>query len=302
MSDIKQTSGFSGNPIIRHKFTADPSVLVHDGTVYLYTGHDEAPVGTEDYVMNDWLCFSSQNLVDWTEHPIPLKYGDFAWAKGKAYASKIVERDGKFFWYAPVDHAEIPGAAIGVAVSDTPTGPFRDALGKALVTGDMTDPANEKANIDPSVLIDDDGQAYMFWGEGKCYFARLKSNMIELDGEIMTIELPDFSEGSHIHKRDGWHYFSYGYQMPEKVAYAMGRDINGPWKFKGILNELAGNSETNRPAIIDFKGKSYFFYHNGGLKNSGSHRRSVCVDELHYNDDGTMRRVIMTSEGVDAVG
>lgn len=301
MSDTKHSSEPFGNPIIRHKFTADPSLLVHNGTLYLYTGHDEAPVGTEDYVMNDWLCFSSQNLVDWTEHPVPLKYSDFDWAKGKAYASKIIERDGKFFWYAPVDHAEIPGAAIGVAVADSPTGPFRDAIGNALVTGDMTDPTNEKANIDPSVLIDDDGQAYMFWGEGKCYFARLKSNMIELDGEITTIDLPDFSEGSHIHKRGDWYYLSYGYQMPEKVAYAMSRSIDGPWEFKGILNELAGNSETNRPAIVDFKGKSYFFYHNGGLKNGGSHRRSVCVDELNYNDDGTMRRVIMTSEGITAI-
>jgi hypothetical protein len=111
---------------------------------------------------------------------------------------------------------------------------------------------------------------------------------------------PGFTEGSHLHKRRDWYYFSYGYQMPEKVAYPMSRSLRGPWEFKGILNELAGNCETNRPAIIDFNGKDYFFYHNGALRDGGSHRRSVCVDYLHYNADGTMKRVVMTSEGVRA--
>lgn len=293
---------FSGNPIIKHKFTTDPTVLVYQDTVYLYTGHDEAPVGTEDYVMKDWLCFSSTDLVNWTEHSVPLKSADFAWSKeGGAYASKVIERDGKFFWYAPVTHEKIGGKAIGVAVSDNPTGTFRDALGAALITGEMTSDEEEIVNIDPTVFIDDNGQAYIFWGKKQCYYAKLKANMTELDGAIKTIEFPDFEEGAHIHKRGDWYYFSYGYGSPEKVAYAMSRSIESGWEFKGILNELAGNCETNRPAIIEFKGKSYFFYHNGGLKNGGSHRRSVCVDNLYYNSDGIINRVIMTSEGVQAV-
>lgn len=111
----------SGNPIIRHKFTADPAVLVYNETVYLYTGHDEAPIGTETYLMKDWLCFSSKDLVNWTEYPTPLKSNDFSWSKGDAYASKVIERDGKFFWYAPVTHATIKGKGIGVAVADNPT-------------------------------------------------------------------------------------------------------------------------------------------------------------------------------------
>ena len=287
----------TGNPIIRHKFTTDPTALVHDGTVYLYTGHDEAPAGTEEYVMNDWLCFSSTDLVHWTEHPIPLTGRDFSWATGGAYAPKVIARDGRFYFYAPVTHASIPGRAIGVAVSDSPIGPFGDARGSALITGEMTNATEEFVNIDPAVLIDDDGQAYLFWGKSECFYSRLKANMVELDGEITPIEFPGFAEGSHLHKRDGWYYFSYGYQMPEKVAYAMSRSLDGPWEFKGILNELAGNCETNRPAIIDFKGRSYFFYHNGALPGGGSHRRSVCVDYLYYNADGTMKRVIMTSEG-----
>ena len=291
-------SPMAGNPIIRHKFTTDPTVVVYNETVYLYTGHDEAPVGTEQYVMNEWLCFSSTDMVNWTEYPVPLRARDFAWASGDAYASKVVERDGTFYWYAAVTHATIPGKAIGVAVADSPTGPFRDARGSALISTDLLkDPIGEKDNLDPTVLLDN-GQAYIFWGNQRCYMAALKDNLTEIDGAIRQVDLPDFSEGAHLHKRNNWYYISYGYQMPERVAYVMSRDIQGPWLFKGILNELAGNCETNRPAIVEYKGKSYFFYHNGGLKDGGSHRRSVCVDYLYYNSDNTIKRVVMTSEGV----
>lgn len=290
-----------GNPIIRHEYTTDPTALVHDDCVYLYTGHDEAPVGTEEYVMNEWLCFSSRDMAVWKEHPVPLRATDFSWASGGAYAPKVVERGGRFYFYAPVTHQSIPGKAIGVAVSDNPIGPFRDAKGAALITGEMTGAAEEFVNIDPAVLIDEQRRAHLFWGKSRCFHVKLAPNMTALDGDIETVELPGFTEGSHLHERNGWYYFSYGYQMPEKVAYAMSRSLDGPWEFKGILNELAGNCETNRPAIISFKGRSYFFYHNGALKNGGSHRRSVCVDDLYYNPDGTMKRVVMTSEGVAAV-
>lgn len=287
-----------GNPIIRHKFTTDPTVLVHDDTIYLYTGHDEAPAGVAEYVMNEWLCFSSRDFRTWVEHPVPLRSSDFAWARGGAYAPKVVERDGRFFFYAPVTHSSIEGRAIAIAVSDDPRGPFRDARNDALITGATTAATAEFVNIDPTVLVDDDGDAHIYWGKGRCYHARLKSNMTELDGAVDTVALPNFQEGAHLHRRGGWYYLSYGYGTPERVAYAMSRRITGPWTFKGIVNELAGNCETNRPAIIDFRGESYFFYHNGGLPTGGSHRRSVCVDLLHYNVDGTMKRVVMTSEGV----
>jgi beta-xylosidase len=289
-----------GNPVIRHKFTADPTALVYQDTLFLFTGHDEAPVGTEAYVMKEWLCFSSVDMVNWTEHPTPWTAKSFKWAKGDAYAAKVIERKGKFYFYAPVSPAAGKGKAIGVAVATHPTGPYEDAKGSPLITHSMlpsTD--NEKANLDPSVLVDDDGQVYIFWGSKTCYFAKLKDNMIELDGKIKTVDLPYFEEGAHIHKRGSWYYLAYGYDSPEKVAYAMSKAIDGPWQFKGILNELAGNCETNRPCIIDFKDESYFIYHNGGLKNGGSHRRSVCIDHLYYHADQTLKRVVMTSEGVN---
>jgi len=298
---ISEKNKLTGNPIIKHKYSCDPTALVYNDTVYMITGHDEAPAGTEDYVMNDWLCFSSRDMVQWKEHPVPFKAKDFSWSRGDAYASKLIERNGKFYFYAAVSHATISGKAIGVAVSSNAVGPFYDERGTALITQDMLPPTNNQlANLDPSVLIDDDGQAYIFWGNKTCYYARLSRNMIELEGTIKTIDLPGFEEGAHLHKRKGLYYLCYGYEMPEKVAYAMSRSIEGPWEFKGILNEIAGNCETNRPCIIDFKGKSYFIYHNGALKAGGSHRRSVCIDYLFYNADDTIMRVIMTSEGVHA--
>ncbi len=293
----------TSNPIITHKYTADPAALVYKDKVYLYAGHDEAPARREGYVMNEWLVFSSPDLVTWTEHKVPLRAKDFAWAKGEAWASHVVERDGKFYWFSTVEHATIPGKAIGVAVSDSPTGPFKDALGSALITNNMTtDVSIGWDDIDPAVFIDDNGKAYIFWGNTTLHYAKLKKNMIELDGPIKTIKLPHFTEAPWVHKRNGNYYLSYAYQFPEKTAYAMSKSIEGPWEYKGILNELVGNSNTNHQAIIDFKGKSYFIYHNGAIQpEGGSFRRSVCIDRLDYNKDGTMKRVVMTSEGIKPV-
>ncbi|MEJ7682141.1 MAG: glycoside hydrolase family 43 protein [Segetibacter sp.] len=247
------------------------------------------------------LCYSSTDMINWKEHKSPLNVKDFAWAKDDAWASQVIERDGKFYWYAAVEHGFIPGKAIGVAVANNPAGPFKDARGSALVANNMTTEAKISwDDIDPTVIIDN-GQAYLFWGNTKCYYAKLKKNMTEFDGDIHTIALPNFTEAPWIHKRNGWYYLSYAYQFPEKIAYAMSRNITGPYEFKGILNEVAGNSNTNHQAIIDFKGKSYFIYHNGSLPtDGGSFRRSVCIDYLYYNKDGTMKRVVMTTEGLKA--
>jgi beta-xylosidase len=202
-----------------------------------------------------------------------------------------------------ITHKTIHGKAIGVAVSDKPEGPYKDALGKALITNDMTtDVKISWDDIDPTVFTDDDGSTYLFWGNTSLRYAKLKDNMIELDGNFKTISLPHFTEAPWVHKHNGWYYLSYAYEFPEKIAYAMSRSINGPWEYKGIINEIAGNSNTNHQAIIDFKGRSYFIYHNGALTpDAGSFHRSVCIDYLYYNKDGTIRRVMMTSEGVKAV-
>ncbi len=301
--ELKDSLVKVGNPIIKDKFTADPAALVYQDKVYLYTGHDVAAKGENRYVMQEWLCYSSGDMVNWKAHEVPLKTTDFSWAKGDAWASQVIEKNGKFYWFVSISHATIHGKAIGVAVSDRPTGPFKDALGKALVTNDMTtDVKISWDDIDPSVIIDDDGQAYLFWGNTKCRYVKLKDNMLEVDGPIKTIDVPNFTEAPWIHKRKGWYYLSYAYEFPEKIAYAMSKSIHGPWEFKGIINEIAGNSNTNHQAIINFKGNDYFIYHNGALAaDAGSFHRSVCIDNLYYNKDGSIKRVIMTTEGVKPV-
>ena len=288
------------NPIIRDKFTADPAALVAGNTVYLYTGHDEAPKGQARYIMHDWLCYSSTDMIHWKEHPSPMSVKDFAWAKDDAWASQVIFRNGKYYWYAAMEHGTVQGKAIGVGVADSPTGPFKDAIGKALITNDMTRAASIGwDDIDPTVIIDTGGQAYLFWGNTKCYYAKLKENMIELDGAIQVVEgLPNYTEAPWIHKRGDWYYLSYAYQFPEKIAYAMSKSITGPWQYKGILNEVAANSNTNHQAIIQYKGQWYFIYHSGVLADAGGFHRSVCIDRLYYNKDGTMKRIVMTSEGL----
>ncbi len=297
------STAFAQNPIITEKYTADPAALVYNNKVYLYAGHDECPLDHNFYVMHEWLVYSSSDMKTWTEHPVPLTVKDFSWSKGDAWAAQVIERNGKFYWYITTSHKSINGKAIGVAVSDSPTGPFKDAIGQALITNDMTTETSiDWDDIDPTVWVDDKGEAYLYWGNTKCYWAKLKDNMIELDGPIHTVDLPFYTEAPWIHKHGDNYYLSYAYQFPEKIAYAMSKSPEGPWEFKGILNELAGNSNTNHQSIIDFKGKSYFIYHNGGIQpHGGSFRRSVCIDELFYNPDGTMKRVVMTTEGIDAV-
>lgn len=291
----------NGNPIIRYKYSADPAAFVEDGMLYLYAGHDVCPPPHNYYHIDEWNVYVTDDMKTWKEYPVPLKANDFKWAKGEAWASQVIKRNGKYYWYVTVEHATKKGKSIGVAVSDSPVGPFVDARGSALITNDMTTQYTSIAwdDIDPTVFIDDDGQAYLIWGNTQCYYAKLKENMIELDSEIMTISLPRFTEAPWIHKRGEWYYLSFASEFPEKICYAMSKSINGPWIYKGVLNELAGNCNTNHQAIVEFKGEWYFIYHNGGADvNGGSFRRSVCIDRLYYNEDGSMKRVVMTTEGV----
>lgn len=290
-----------GNPIVTYKYLGDPAALVHDGTLYIYAGHDECPPPQQYYLMNEWSILSTKDMKTFTEHSHKMQAKSFEWAKGEAWASQVIERNGKFYWYVTVEHKNIPGKSIGVAVADSPVGPFKDARGSALITNDMTTEYTKIGwdDIDPTVFIDDDGQAYLIWGNTQCYYAKLKENMTELDGPIVPIRLPRFTEAPWIHKRGDWYYLSYASEFPEKICYAMSKSITGPWEYKGILNEIAGNSNTNHQAIVEFKGDWYFIYHNGAINPHGcGFRRSVCIDRLYYNPDGTMKRIIMTTEGV----
>ncbi|WP_102797079.1 glycoside hydrolase family 43 protein [Bowmanella denitrificans] len=294
------------NPLFEHVFTADPAAMVHDDTVYLYTGHDEAPNNDRFFEMHDWLLFTSKDMQTWQEHGPIMRATDFKWAKGDAWAAHMIERNGKFYFYTTVRHKDDkPGFAVGVAVADSPYGPFKDAIGKALITDDMTTHTpNDWDDIDPAVFIEENGDAFLFFGNLVPKYVKLKDNMLELDGEIKTLTLPNFTEALWVHKKDDNYYVSYACEFPEKICYAMSKSIHGPWQYKGILNEIAGNTETNHQSIIEFKGKSYFIYHTGavpprdGKPSGGRFRRSVAVDRLYYNEDGSLKRVVMTTEGI----
>jgi beta-xylosidase len=303
---LHSTSALAENPIFEHVFTADAAAMVDGDTVWLYTGHDEAPNNDVFFEMHDWLAFSSRNMQDWTEHGPIMKAVDFKWATGQAWASHMVKKDGLYWFYTTVRHDDThPGFAVGVASSKSPTGPFRDAKGEALITDEMTtQTANDWDDIDPAIFIEENGDTYMFFGNLVPKYVKLKDNMIDLDGPIKVIDIPHFTEASWVHRKNGRYYLSYACFFPEKICYATSDNIHGPWKYQGILNEIAGNSETNHQSIIEFRGKSYFIYHNGavppldGQPSGGRFRRSVCIDRLFYNGDGTLQQVIMTTEGI----
>lgn len=297
--------GKAQNPIITNIFTADPAPMVYKDTVYVYAGQDTAGVGVQSYKMPDWHVWSTTDMKNWTHRGAPLTPHAFSWAAGGAFAAQCIPRNGKFYWYVSLTHKKNEnsngGCAVGVAIGDSPTGPFTDALGKALITNEMTtDMRHSWDDLDPTVFIDNDGQAWIFWGNGSCKYARLKENMIELDGPINTFKPEHFTEAPWIYKRNGLYYLVYAANMPETTEYCTAPSVTGPWTWRGVIQEPSENSFTTHSGIIDYHGKSYYFYHNGVLPTGGGYRRSVCVDYLHYNNDGTIQKVQQTTEGVAA--
>lgn len=290
------------NPLFAPLYTADPAVLVDGGRVYLFVGRDEAEPEGKDYVMHEWRLFSTCDMVNWRDDGSPIKAKDFTWAKGRAWASDIVKRNGKYWFYSTVEHATVPGFAIGVAVSDSPTGPFVDARGSALVTNDMTKQTDIAwDDIDPAVFIDDDGQAYLYWGNTVMKYAKLKANMTELDGPIRDVSVANFVEASYLHKRKvagkSTYYLSYSQHFPEETAYMTGPSATGPWTPQGVVMERNTKTKTIHQAFFEFNGKSYVAYHNAELPGGSEFRRSVAVEEFAYRADGTIPFIHQTKSG-----
>ena len=295
------------NPLLRDAFTADPAPLVVGDTVYLYVGHDEAK-GDEFYRMNNWRVYSSHDLKHWTSHGAFMKATDFSWAVGDAWATQGVQRNGRFYFYATVTHDNShPGRAIGIAVADNPLGPFKDARGSALITDTTTPGPYGWDDIDPTVLVDDDGTAWLAWGNPVLHMARLKPNMTELDGPIENIALPNYTEGPWLSKRQGLYYLTYAAMAHqgvwEHLAYATAPSPRGPWTYGGLITGPVKNSYTIHPGLLDFKGQSYLLYHNGTLtlpdgQTGAGARRSVTIEYLHYGADGSILPITQTEAGI----
>ncbi|MFC3495858.1 glycoside hydrolase family 43 protein [Glycomyces rhizosphaerae] len=307
VADPSPSPAQADNPIVQTIYTADPAPLVHNGRVYLYTGHDED--GSTWFTMKEWRVWSSDDMVNWTDHGSPLNIDTFSWARQDAWAGQAVERNGKFYWYVPVINDATGRSAIGVAVADSPTGPFRDALGHPLV---------ENGEIDPTVFIDTDGQAYLYWGNPNLWYVKLNADMTSYSGSPTKIPLTTqgfgtrpgstdrptlYEEGPWVYKRGSLYYNVFAAQCcSEFIGYSTAPGPTGPWTYRGTVMPTQGSSFTNHPGVIDFKGSSYFFYHNGALPGGGGFTRSVAVEKFTYNADGTIPLINMTTAGAPQVG
>ena len=302
------------NPIICDRYTPDPAPYVHGDTLYLFVDHDENETLNGYFTMKDWLLYSTVDMVNWTYRGTPLTSETFkAWAKqdNDCWASQCIERNGKWYWYvtATIKGEAYPG--IGVAVADNPAGPYRDPIRKPLVKGWF--------KIDPTVFIDDNDQAYLFYGNNMLWYAKLTKAMTAITGGEKEVKTKDedafgpykgynddgtpktnFEEASWVYKRNGKYYLEYAAGgVPEHWAYSTADKITGPWKYQGKVLGQAQNSFTIHGGSVEFKGHYYMFYHNGKLPNGGGYKRSTCVEEFTPNEDGTIPHINFTTKGVE---
>ena len=285
--DWWQFNAYANMPVVQTRFTADPAPVVIDGKVYLYTTHDED--GARGFQMFDWLLYVSDDMVNWQDYGPVASLDDFKYYDGNngAWAEQVVEANGAYYMYCPIH-----GHGIGVLMADNPFGPFWDPIGEPLVW------QKEHWNdIDPTVLIDDDGQAYMYWGNPEVYSVKLGKDMISLDGPITKHpKIEDYQEGPWIWKHDGHYYLAFASTCcPEGIGYAMSDSPEGPWEYKGHIMDHTVRTRGNHPGIIEYKGKSYVFGLNYDIMHlktfAHAEQRSVSVAEMHYNEDGTIQEV-----------
>ena len=315
------------NPVIRDQFAADPTARVFNNKVYVYPSHDiPAPEGQRQdwFCMADYHVFSSENLTVWTDHGMILSQEQVPWGKTDAYsmwAPDCVYKNGKYYFYFPNAPKDGRGFAVGVAIANQPEGPFTC----------MQEPIMGISGIDPCVLIDDDGSAYIYWSGMGIRGARLKENMLELDGELQEVKIPKrdgmpemppmkmggqvmeglpdgFKEGPFAFKRNGWYYLTFpwvrgntsnGANPTETLAYAMSKSPLGPWDFKGIIMaEHDNHCWTNHHSILEYKGQWYIFYHRNDFSPNMDKRRSARIEKIAFNSDGTIQEVKQTMRGV----
>lgn len=305
---IGRAHATGSNPLFTDRFTADPAGLVTNGRMYLYVGEDCAAPGGW-FSMPHWVAYSTDDMVNWVCHGRVLAAADFPHSNPNgAWAAQVVEKDGKCYFYVTLDDVRNGEHKIDVAVGDSPLGPFRPArqADSPLITDSMTASHRHNADIDPTVLIDDDGSAWIAWGNGDCYLARLKDNMIELDGDIIHLGLRNYSEGPWLFKRDGKYYNVYAADapgvQPEQMAYSMADNITGPWTYGGLLTGPARYGFTIHPSVNEFNGSWYLFYHDGCYAQDGTAggdcRRHVCAERLTFNPDGTIAPVTLSHQGI----
>lgn len=297
------------NPFVTDQFSADPTARVFNGKVYVYPSHDiPVPENTSVKLRKDWFCmedyhvFSSSNLSDWTDHGVIVNQTQVPWVEPNysMWAPDCVEKNGKYYFYFPANSKRVEGTrgggfGVGVGIADKPEGPF---------TFQPT-PIKGIGGIDPCVMIDTDGTPYIYWPSGGIRVSKLKENMIELEGESKSLQinnLPNgFKEGPFIFNRNGKYYLTFPLvrNKTEELAYCMGDSPMGPYTYVGtIMDESPTGCWTNHHSIIEYKEQWYLFYHHNDLSPNFDKNRSIRVDSLFFNEDGTIRKVIPTLRGV----
>ncbi len=284
----------AGEPIST-RFNADPSPHAFKGGYYLYATDDASNSGTY-WDSTTWRLYTSKDLKRWSDAGAFLGVSVFSWARpdAKAWAPDAAYRNGKYYFYAPVG-----GDKIGVAVADQPEGPFRDAIGAPLIDKARDANAGDEP-IDPQVLIDDDGQAYMTFGTRTPKIVKLGPDMISLAGPIQNLAVTGlpaddakkkYGEAPFLHKHKGLYYFSFSTGWPGQIIYATAKTPLGPYAYRGVILDYLPIS-TNHQAILETPAGSYFFYHDALLPGGGDHRRSIAMEPLRYRPDGTIVQIV----------
>lgn len=282
-TSCKSPKVMSGNPILPD-FQADPSAHVFGKKMWIYPSHDLA--GSKGWDMLDWHAFSSSDLVHWKDNGVIFSLNDITWAKRWAWAPDCVQRNGKYYFYFPADDQ------IGVAVSDKPQGPFRDPLNKPLI-------ARGESNtrvMDPCIFVDDDKQAYLYFGQDALRVVKLNDDMITRNGNIEKLDVKRFHEGIWMHKYNGRYYLSYPiYENgnASQLAYSVGNTPYGPFEYKGVI--VDNKSRNIHHSIVEFNNQWYLFYH---IQGPSAYERRVCAEFLEYNADGTIKPLEMTKTGI----
>lgn len=292
-------------------YSADPATLVVDDTLYVYAGRDEAGPTTNDFIMNEWQSFSTTDVEggEWEHHPALMRPEQvFSWATpGRAYAGQVVQgADDRFYWYVPVHEAgstSVDPFGIGIAVSDTPSGPWTDYAGGPIVSQKIL--GNDAHNIDPTVYVADDGRVWMYWGSfSRLFGVELASDMKTLIGTPTEIRsgVDGFFEAAWLFERKGTSYLAYAANTagPDSwctpavyhacIAYSTAPTPMGPWTSQGrVLAPVS--STTSHPAITEFKGEWYMAYHTADAVGGNHFRRSVAVDKVEWDDSVTPARM-----------
>lgn len=291
----------SMNPVITSIYTADPSAHVwEDGRIYIYASHDVDPARGCD-LMDRYHVFSSADMVHWQDEGEILSSDEVSWGRpegGFMWAPDCAYKNGTYYFYYPHPSGTDWNNTwkIGVATS---TKPARDFVDQGYIQG-----LGGFAMIDPAVFVDDDNRAYLYYGGGSvCEAGELNEDMMSIKGGMIVMEgLEDFHEAAWVFKRNGLYYLTYADNLEgnNRMRYATSKNPLGPWTYQGIFLEPTGCSTTHG-SVAEFKGKWYLFYHNQEISGEGT-LRSVCIDELFFNEDGTIQTVIQTREGVKSVG